>query len=93
MRRPWVSFKFPRCRKDQRLANFNGLLHIETRSCYSCLVLCLHDSTESLVDLYQILRIIILSMLFIILFVVIFIIFVLKILLRHKCFPMNFAKF
>ena len=38
-----VSFKFPRCRWDQRLADFNRFSKIETRSCCSCLVLQLHE--------------------------------------------------
>ena len=37
-----VSFKFLRCGWDQRLADFNRFANIETRSCYSCLVLYLH---------------------------------------------------
>ena len=37
-----VSFKFLRCGWDQRLADFNTFANIETRSCYSCLVLYLH---------------------------------------------------
>ena len=36
------SFKFLRCGWDQRLADFNRFANIETRSCYSCLVLYLH---------------------------------------------------
>ena len=37
-----VSFKFPRHRWDQRHADFNRFSNIETRRCYSCLVLKLH---------------------------------------------------
>ena len=42
----WDSFKFPRRGRDQRLANFNGLSNIETRSCYTCLVLYLHGLSK-----------------------------------------------
>ena len=38
-----VSLKFPRRGWDQRLADFNRFSSVETRSCYSCLVLYLHD--------------------------------------------------
>ena len=38
-----ASLKFLRRRWHQRLANFNRFLHIKTRSCYSYLVLYLHD--------------------------------------------------
>ena len=37
-----VSFKLPRHGWYQRLADFNRFSSIETRSCYSCLVLYLH---------------------------------------------------
>ena len=37
-----VSFKFPWRGWDQSLADFNRFSNIETRSCYSCLVLQLH---------------------------------------------------
>ena len=37
-----ISFKFPRRKGNQRLANFNRFSSIETRSCYCCLVLYLH---------------------------------------------------
>ena len=40
-----VSLKFPRCGWDQRLANLNRFSSVETRSCYSCLVLYLHGKT------------------------------------------------
>ena len=42
-----VSFKFPRRGWDQRLANFNRFSSVGTWSCYSCLVLYLHDITTS----------------------------------------------
>ena len=38
-----VSFKFPKCGWDQRIADFNRFARVETRSCYSCLVLYLHN--------------------------------------------------
>ena len=49
MRRPGnesfrVLFKFSRSGWDQRLADFNRFSRVETRSCYSCLVLYLHAS-------------------------------------------------
>ena len=44
-----VSFKFPRRGWDQRLANFNRFSNIETRNCYSCLVLSLHDEPKHIV--------------------------------------------
>ena len=42
-----VSFKFSRHGWDERLADFNRLSSIETRSCYSCLVLYLHGPAIS----------------------------------------------
>ena len=41
----WISFKFSWCGWDQRLADFHRFLTIETRSCYSCLVLYIHAFT------------------------------------------------
>ena len=43
-----VLFKFPRHAWDQRLADFNRFSSAETPSCYSCLVLYLHDVIEYL---------------------------------------------
>ena len=40
-----VSLKFPRRGWDQRLANLNRFSSVETRSCYSCLVLNLLGKT------------------------------------------------
>ena len=42
-----LHLKIPRLGWDQRLANFNGFPHIETWSCYSCVVLYIHVFCES----------------------------------------------
>ena len=42
-----ISFKFSRHGLGQRLADFNRFSSIETRSCYSCLVLYLHGPAIS----------------------------------------------
>ena len=39
----WVSLKFPRCKWDQRSANFSSFSSIEVLSCCSCLILYFHD--------------------------------------------------
>ena len=40
----WALFKFLKRGWDQKLEDFNRFLHIETRSCFSCLVLYLHHT-------------------------------------------------
>ena len=49
-----VSFEFPRCRWDQRLADFNRFSSIETQNCYSCSVLYLHAFTKISVTFHNI---------------------------------------
>ena len=46
-----ISFKFPRCGWDQTLADFNRFSSVETRSCYSCLVLYLHEHMKNLMKM------------------------------------------
>ena len=48
-----VSFKFPRRGWDQGLAEFNTFLSVQTRSCYSCLVLYHHVKTKKLSSFLQ----------------------------------------
>ena len=47
-----VSLKSPRCGRDQRLAGFNRFSSVETKSCYSWLVLYFHGAMNE--KLYQI---------------------------------------